>query len=292
MVDTKGILERISQHNKLKIRISTHTNSLLPKDIYEKLIKPHRITNYFFIFLTKGQTIHTIDLKDIAISENHLLFVLPHQIHMVPRKNSGCEYFKLSFDAECLALLPRQFHFLSDPLTRQCIPFADEETKRVKSLFQILSDLLHNRNNENDVELILANLNSLLTQFSHSYFKNTRPSEDINGNLSAFIRFKNIVEADLTEQPSVSLLAEKLSLTPNRLYGIVKSYTGLSPKVFLINRLILEAQRKLYYSETSVKELAYDLGFSDPDYFSRLFKKYAGKSITRFYNDLQNLAGN
>ena len=45
---------------------------------------------------------------------------------------------------------------------------------------------------------------------------------------------------------------------------------------------MIEAQRKLRYSNLSVKELAYELGFNDPDYFSRLFKKSTGKSVSDF----------
>ena len=56
---------------------------------------------------------------------------------------------------------------------------------------------------------------------------------------------------------------------------------------FLRYRLILEAKRRLYYAEsTSIKELSYDLGFNDPEYFSRLFKKQTGKTISSFLQDL------
>ena len=66
----------------------------------------------------------------------------------------------------------------------------------------------------------------------------------------------------------------------------------MSPKEFVTNRLILEAQRRLFYSETSVKELAYELGFNDPDYFSKLFKKTTGKSVKQFVESIQDLSGN
>ncbi|MEJ0057659.1 MAG: helix-turn-helix domain-containing protein [Bacteroidota bacterium] len=71
------------------------------------------------------------------------------------------------------------------------------------------------------------------------------------------------------------------------MYSIVKHYSGLSPKEFITNRLMLEAKRRLYYSEDpSIKELAYELGFNDPEYFSRLFKKETGKTIATFVQDL------
>ena len=72
----------------------------------------------------------------------------------------------------------------------------------------------------------------------------------------------------------------------------MKEFSGVSQIEFITIRLMLEAQRKLFYSETSVKELAYELGFSDPDYFSKLFKKTTGKSVTQFVEGIQDLSGN
>jgi AraC-like DNA-binding protein len=53
---------------------------------------------------------------------------------------------------------------------------------------------------------------------------------------------------------------------------------------------MLEAQRILFYEKSTGKELAYELGFADPDYFSRLFKKYTGKTISKFLIYIQDLS--
>lgn len=87
-----------------------------------------------------------------------------------------------------------------------------------------------------------------------------------------------MVETHLTEQPPVHAIADKLALTTNSLYRIVKEYAGVSPKDFVTSRLILEAQRKLLYSTLSVKELAYELGFNDPDYFPDFSKNVREKA--------------
>lgn len=127
-------------------------------------------------------------------------------------------------------------------------------------------------------------MNLLLSEFNNSYFK-TDPIGFTNTNLSKFVEFKLMVETHLTEQPSINTIADKMALITNSLYRLVKEYSGSSPKDFLTNRLMMEAQWKLRNSNLSVKEVAYELGFNDPDYFSRLFKKNTGKSISDF---LQN----
>jgi len=167
----------------------------------------------------------------------------------------------------------------------------DDSGQRVKLLFEILNQILHSSNEQKDAEIILAHLNSLLAEFNNAYFKNVSKNNQTNNKLSKYIEFKVSVETHLTEQHSINIIADNLAITTNHLYNIVKEFSGVSPKEFITNRLILEAQRKLYYSETTVKELAYDLGFNDPDYFSKLFKKSTGKSVTQFLESIHDLSG-
>jgi len=195
------------------------------------------------------------------------------------------------FDENTLALLPQQFPFLVNPLNSQTIIFDNNARQRVSKSFEILNQILHIDKPKTDTEIILAYLNSLMVELNSAYFKNKEPINILNTNLSKFIEFKLMVETHLTEQPSINTIAEKLALTTNSLYRIVKEYSGISPKDFLTNRLMIEAQRKLHYSNLSVKELAYELGFNDPDYFSRLFKKCTGKTVSEVLENRQDLSG-
>jgi AraC family transcriptional regulator, transcriptional activator of pobA len=293
MQETKGLLEQIKQHDKLAIRVNSNSNNYLPADVMEMLTQPHRKANYFFVFVESGSLTHKVDLKDLAIKSGQLFFVLPNQIHAAPaHKKDDIECFKMSFDQNCLSLLPKQFFFLLNPLNSQIISFDNESRQRVKILFEILNKILHSDNDQKDVEIILAHLNSLLTELNNAYFKSVTKGKSETNKLSKYIEFKIAVENYLTEQHSIHTIADSLSITTNNLYNIVKEFAGVSPKEFITNRLILEAKRKLFYSETSVKELAYELGFSDPDYFSKLFKKTTGKSITQFVESIQDLSRN
>lgn len=287
MHDRNEKFERLKNDN-LSIKVISNNSPYLSADLQQKLLQPRRLTSYFIVLIDHGTITYNLDLQDITLTEGHLLFAMPNQVFAPPPKTADLNYFKILFDENTLALLPQQFPFLVNPLNAQTIIFDNVTRERVKKVFEILNQILHIDEHPTDTEIILAYLNSLLTDLNSAYFKNTEPVNILNTNLSKFIEFKLMVETHLTEQPSVNAIAEKLALTTNSLYRIVKEYSGVSPKDFFTNRLMIEAQRKLQYSNLSVKELAYELGFNDPDYFSRFFKKCTGKSVSEFLDARQD----
>jgi len=287
MQETNGNSKDL-QNDKLKIKVNSNDNPYPSVDIEQKQLQPRRLASYFIVLIDNGSVTYKLDLQDFTIREGDLLFAMPNQIFVPPAKADNLKYFKVLFDENTLALLPQRFSFLVNPLNAQTIKLDNAARERVKKVFQILNQIL-NTDKQTDSEIILAYLNLLLSELNTAYFKN-ESTTILNTNLSKFVEFKLMVETNLTEQPSINTIAEKLSLTTNSLYRIVKEYSGTSPKDFFTNRLMIEAQRKLRYSNLSVKELAYELGFNDPDYFSRLFKKTTGTSVSDFLNN-QDLSG-
>lgn len=268
-------------NDKLKIKIVSDDSPYPSADIQQKLLQPRRLTSYFIVLIDCGSITYNLDLQDITISQGQLLFAMPNQVFVPPPKSESLKYFKVLFDENTLALLPQQFPFLVNPLNNQTIILNNTALERIRKVFGILNQILHVDKHLTDTEIILAYLNLLLSELNCAYFKNEQVSV-VNTNLTKFIEFKLIVETQLTEQPAIHTIAEKLALTTNSLYRLVKEHSGTSPKDFFTNRLMIEAQRKLRYDNLSVKELAYELGFNDPDYFSRLFKKSTGKSISEY----------
>jgi len=283
MENPESFLDRFKQNDQLPIRLVAPNFGHLPPELADQYPRTQRTAHYFFLFMVQGQAGHGVDLQQFEIQDHELLFILPYQVHALPETNQGADYFKIGFDERCLARLPRQYPFLVNPLNNQKIRFSAPAAVRLRAIFEILLGLLSAP--DTDPDLILAHLNSLLTEINTAYFVAAKnPAE---GPLSKYIDFKIFVENNLTDHPSIKRIAEELALNTNSLYQIVKHYSGLSPKEFITNRLILEAKRRFYYAEsTSIKELAFELGFNDPDYFSRLFKKVTGKTIAEFFQDL------
>ncbi|MEO6721946.1 MAG: helix-turn-helix domain-containing protein [Ferruginibacter sp.] len=283
MKNISTFLHLHKQNHQLPIRLISPGFGHLPSVMVNEYGLTHRKPYYFFLFMLDGITHQSVDLEQFKITNNELLFILPHQIHQLSAAHQGTNYFKLGFDEHCLSLLPKQYAFLVNPLNNQKIRFTSSAAARLTSIFESLRNLLQSM--DTDPELILAHLNSLLTEINAAYFAtDKKPADD---KLSTYIRFKLLVESNLTDHTTVNELAEKLAVNTNSLYSMVKYYSGLSPKAFITKRLILEAKRRLYYGESaSIKELAYDLGYNDPEYFSRLFKKLTGKAPGTFVQDL------
>ena len=292
MQETKGLIDKIKHHDKLPIMVNENCAIALPEDALQKLLQPHKLAYYYFMFVDQGSETVKVDLQDISISDGQVVFGLPNQIFAHLSSNKANQQYKIGFDENTLALLPHAYSFLVNPLQVNVITFDPDAKQRVKAILSSLFQLLHSPGKQKKVDIILAHLNTLLTEFNSAYFEHSDQGSPSNTRLATYIAFKLAVESHLTEQHDVHTIAEELAVTRSSLYGIVKKFSGLSPKVWITNRLMLEAQRKLHYSSLSVKELAYELGFDDPDYFSRLFKKRTGKSVSAFLADLHDLSSN
>jgi AraC family transcriptional activator of pobA len=91
-----------------------------------------------------------------------------------------------------------------------------------------------------------------------------------------FSRFRVEVERHYMEQWRVGQYADKLRIAPVRLNRLCLKIAGKTAFEMTQERLMLEACRKLTYVPAGVAGIAYELGFQDPAYFSRLFKKLVG----------------
>lgn len=108
----------------------------------------------------------------------------------------------------------------------------------------------------------------------------TSPAGNTRAALVA--RLRETIEIHLRGGLSVSQYAEALNVTPARLRAACLEVTGKPPARVLEERLLLEAKRDLTYTNMTVAQIAYDLGFTDPAYFSRFFSKLAGESPAAF----------
>ncbi|PXX95111.1 helix-turn-helix domain-containing protein [Halomonas sp. LBP4] len=96
------------------------------------------------------------------------------------------------------------------------------------------------------------------------------------------VRYQTLVERHYREQPSVASLADRLGITGTYLNTLCQRLAGVSAQRLLHERLMLEAKRLLTYTRMTISEVAYQLGFSEPAYFTRFFKRHTGLSPKAF----------
>ncbi len=90
-------------------------------------------------------------------------------------------------------------------------------------------------------------------------------------------RFRQLVEGHLAEHRDLDFYASALGTTVRTLTRLTRAHLEASPQQLINRRLALEAQRLLRFTNASVTQVADELGFADPSYFSRFYLRMTGR---------------
>jgi AraC family transcriptional regulator, transcriptional activator of pobA len=110
----------------------------------------------------------------------------------------------------------------------------------------------------------------------------TRQAERTSRAQELLTAFTAMVETDFSQQRRVEDYAAQLDITPAYLNTLARRFTGHTAQAVLHQRLLLEAKRQLIYTAMTVSQISDGLGFSEPAYFSRFFKRLVGLSPKDF----------
>ena len=94
----------------------------------------------------------------------------------------------------------------------------------------------------------------------------------------SYTRWLLLLEEHYREHWPVTRYASALGLSAERLNRLVRAETGLSAQQMLHERLVRQACRQLLHTQAPVSQLAFELGFEDPAYFSRFFRRHTGQA--------------
>ncbi|BDB69393.1 MULTISPECIES: helix-turn-helix domain-containing protein [Comamonas] len=91
-------------------------------------------------------------------------------------------------------------------------------------------------------------------------------------------KFRNLIDEHIRHRWSVAQYAEQLGVSAGQLSRLTRESLGKSSIDLINERVLIEAQRELIYTNASIKQIADGLGFEDESYFGRFFRKHLGVS--------------
>ena len=121
-----------------------------------------------------------------------------------------------------------------------------------------------------------------LDEVRSSQFSGNSKSKSL---IDIFDKFQLLLDEHICENRKVSFYANYLNTTPRKLGHIVKGILNNSTEQVIAKRLLTEAKKQLAYTEKSISQIAYDIGFEDNSYFTKFFRKLTGMT-PKIFRDL------
>ncbi len=161
------------------------------------------------------------------------------------------------------------------------IDIPDSDNEILESVWKVL-DMEMKSNDSLQLEMLQMMLKRILILCTRIYKAQSSFTSSDLIHTDTVREFNYFVEKYFREKHSVADYAQLLNKAPKTLSNLFNKLGIKSPLQFIKDRLILEAKRLLKYSDKSISEIGYDLGFLDIQSFSRFFKKQMGISPLDF----------
>lgn len=223
------------------------------------------------VWFTQSTGVNVIDFEEYEIKHNRLFLMRPKQVHNWSYSKNSNGYIAV-FDKYLLKELA--MNFINSP-------FVDLPNKSTQ-LLKLLFDNLIEESKQNDKlgeRTIVQGISYLLHQLKRL---SNEPIRNKGTNSKTVLKFSKLISSTIGKNLSINDYASKLNITIDKLNEVCKENYGQSPKTIILERKITEAKRLLYFTDLSVKEIAFKLGFEDSSYFSRIFKQKTNLSPTEF----------
>lgn len=236
--------------------------------------------------LKNGRGRVLIDFEEYQFLGPAFCLIRPEQVHSLLEYQYP-EGWLVSFDPGLLApeLVPliQVVNLISVPA------FKAEELATIHSLADLLCTFFESDYSRPFTQQTL--LNSLVSAICDLYQSVRHTSEHPENRSDEIVAsFRKLVETRYIDWKRPAQYAEALHLSLNHLTDTVKQKTGFPVSYWIQYQTMLEARRLLFHTQSPVKDIAYQLGFLDQHYFSRLFRKATGQTPLAFRQSFHDLS--
>lgn len=270
-------------NNNLKtlglLHVSQEQTEMINSDEYKQYIK--------ILYLPAGYKIR-VDFACYDTQQPTLFFVSPNQYLEIEAAGKESGYFIFyNRDFYCIQIHDQEVAcdglLFNNIRNMPKVEVSDAENDFLGGLFKEMIQEF-NLNDSSLEEMVRTYLKQLLIRATRSWKRQhlTHDVTDQQSDLEFFRKFTRLVEEHYKSKHTVADYADFLCMAPKTITHKFNRLRLPQPNEVIKNRIILEAKRLLVHTSLTAKEIAYDLGYNDPAYFSRLFQTKTGESPSGF----------
>jgi AraC family transcriptional activator of pobA len=253
-----------------------HSEKLIDRsELHGWRIRPHRHNDLMQLFLVlDGEGSARLDSEWHQVAAPSLIIVPERAVHEF-KWVEGSDGFALSIRSHLIATMSQRIESLSAAFSTPSILDVSEWSSFLSGLFETIHDESQESRLFKDVSLdaLVRVLGIWLARNVAAQSPANSPSGRAAKHHS---RFTRLVDKHHKSQWSVPDYASALGVTPSHLNAVCQKVSNKSALQIIHDRLVLAARRELAYTERNVAGVAHDLGFADPSYFTRFFKRETG----------------
>ncbi len=242
----------------------------------------HRHNFFFVLLIQSGKGTHEIDFTPHLVTDKSVFFLRPGQVHQLQLK-AGTQGYLMEFDSE--------FYHPSDKLSSQRLRkasnknFCEFEFGRFQRLIFFMDNIFDECLNKE--EGYMDAIRAALELFFIEYVRQSdNPKSNVLSNngyaIERFEEFTELLEKNVATQKQVAYYTGEMNLSSYQLNEITKKTVGKTASTLIDEHILLEAKRYLLATPNQVKDISWDLGYEDPSYFIRFFKKQTGTTPELF----------
>lgn len=257
--------------------------------ISESPDEPHKHDFEELIICIEGKLEHFIDFNTTILEGPLVSFVTKGKVHRaIPRLNNGkCEMWVIRFKSEFIPETTFQLYsFYHDRATIKLQ--GGDCFNRLVTLCELINTEMHQ--NETDLGVIRHLLNALFTMIESERIIRDPEKNELNKNQSTtFKNFLKILEENYKRPEGVEFYAEKLFMSARNLNIICQNILNQTVSEIIETRKLIEAKNLLTYSDKTISEIGFEIGFNEKSYFTNVFKKRTGETPSEFRERMKKL---
>lgn len=281
----------LNQHEPVKPQFAIHDMNEYLKQHSTNTTKPHLHSYYQIIWFKTGKGKHFVDFKEYDVFNNAIFFIAKNQVHYFDHNTDYTgvmihfnEIFLMHHDTELDFLL--RFNLFNNPYQQPSCCVGRDNDGILEEYLRLIKEELRSRNEFGQEELLRTYLKAFLIQVQRkkNAFEKNRgdASFALDEKRVQLLRFVNLIDEHYNKGFSVAEYAALLHVSPRTLSDLTSQLLNKTPSQLLRERIVLEAQRLLLHSSLNVNQIGYRLGFEDPSYFVKYFKKHTKTSPSEF----------